>query len=74
MTYDLVTTSYTRDMFSVPAENDIPSKIYLGCYIDDVPDFRVLKGFSESFPDNTPDKCHKICYKYGFRYFGLTYM
>ncbi|XP_065220734.1 uncharacterized protein LOC135845823 [Planococcus citri] len=55
-------------------ENAIPAKTYMGCYIDDKPDFRVLKGSWQEFADNSPDKCHKHCYKQGFRYFGLTYI
>lgn len=58
----------------VPAETNIPGRVYLGCYLDDVTEFRILNGPAESLSDNTPDRCHKICYRHGYRYFGLTYM
>ncbi|XP_065225845.1 uncharacterized protein LOC135849378 [Planococcus citri] len=49
----------------------IPSRIYLGCYKDNDTNYRLLRGSFQESVDNTPTKCHRICYKQGFRYFGL---
>lgn len=50
----------------------IPARAYLGCYPDNDTDYRILKGSIREFSDNTPSKCHKICYQQGFRFFGLS--
>ncbi|XP_065221879.1 uncharacterized protein LOC135846612 isoform X2 [Planococcus citri] len=52
-------------------DDAIPARAYLGCYPDDDTDNRILKGSNYEFSDNTPSKCHKLCYRLGFRFFGL---
>lgn len=52
-----------------------PTRVYIGCYREDNNKVdRLLKGsWTQLRTENSPERCHQICLKTGFRYFGLTY-
>ena len=73
LTTAIIRENYYLKIYETATGDDaIPARAYLGCYQDDDTDHRILKGVKHEFADNTPHKCHRICYKQGFRYFGLA--
>ncbi|XP_065225844.1 uncharacterized protein LOC135849377 isoform X2 [Planococcus citri] len=65
-------TSIYETGIAAKGEDAIPSKVYLGCYPDNDPKHKILPHLLDESEYAAVTFCQKICYREGFRYFGLS--